>query len=68
MLGFCGIIGISKIEFFDFSGTDNRIFSAKIDFKTHISHMEECFLARCYPEIVLNNQIDKKMHLEKTVC
>ena len=25
----------------------------------HVSHMKEWFLARGYPKIVLNNQIDK---------
>ena len=24
-----------------------------------VSHMKECFLARDYPEIIVNNQIDK---------
>ena len=37
----------------------NRICSSEKDFKTHVSHMEEWFLARGYSEIVVNNQIDK---------
>ena len=37
----------------------NRICSSEKDFKTHVSHMEEWFLVRGYPEIVVNNQIDK---------
>ena len=36
----------------------NRICSSEKDFKTHVSHMEECFLARGYSKIVVNNQID----------
>ena len=37
----------------------NRICLSEKDFKTHVSHMEERFLARGYFEIVVNNQIDK---------
>ena len=37
----------------------NRICSSEKDFKMHVSHMEEWFLAKGYPEIVVNNQIDK---------
>ena len=37
----------------------SRICSFEKDFKTHVSHMKEWFLARGYPEIVVNNQIDK---------
>ena len=37
----------------------SRICSSEKDFKTHVSHMKEWFLARGYPEIVVNNQIDK---------
>ena len=37
----------------------SRIFSSEKDFKTHVSHMKEWFLARGYPEKVVNNQIDK---------
>ena len=37
----------------------SRICSSEKDFKTHISHMKEWFLARVYPEIVIKNQIDK---------
>ena len=37
----------------------NRICSSEKDLKTYVSHMEEWFLARGYPEIVFNNQIDK---------
>ena len=28
------------------------------DFKTHVSHMKDWFLAKGYPEIVANSQID----------
>ena len=37
----------------------SRIFSSEKDFKTHVFHMKEWFLARGYPDIVVNNQIDK---------
>ena len=37
----------------------SRICSSEKDFKTHVSHMKEWFLARGYSEIVVNNQIDK---------
>ena len=37
----------------------SRIRSSEKDFKTHISHMKEWLLARGYPEIVINDQIDK---------
>ena len=37
----------------------NRICSSDKDFKTHVSHVEEWFLARGYTKIVVNNQIDK---------
>ena len=37
----------------------NRICSSEKDFRTYVSHMNECFSARGYPEIVVNNQIDK---------
>ena len=37
----------------------NRICSSEKDFKTHVSHMEEWFLARGYSKIVVNNRIDK---------
>ena len=37
----------------------NRICSSEKDFKTHVSHMKEWFLARGYSEIVVNNQIDR---------
>ena len=37
----------------------NRICSSEKDFKTHVSHMEERFLARDYSKIVVNNRIDK---------
>ena len=42
----------------------NRICSSEKDFKTHISQMKEWFLARGYPEIVVNNQI--KLFLAET--
>ena len=34
----------------------SRICSLEKDFKMHVSHMKEWFLARGYPEIVVNNQ------------
>ena len=34
-------------------------FLSEKDFKSYVSHMKEWFLARGYPEIVANNQIDK---------
>ena len=37
----------------------SRICSSEKDFKTHVFHMKEWFLARGYPDIVVNNQIDK---------
>ena len=37
----------------------SRICSSEKDFKTRVSHMKEWFLARSYPEIDANNQIDK---------
>ena len=37
----------------------SRICSSEKDFKTHVSHLKEWFLARGYPKIVVNNQIDK---------
>ena len=37
----------------------SRICSSGKDFRTHVSQMKEWFLARGYPEIVANNQIDK---------
>ena len=36
-----------------------RIYLSEKGFKTHISGMKEWFLARVYPEIVVNNQRDK---------
>ena len=35
------------------------ICSSEKDFKTHFSRMEEWFLVKGYPEIVVNNQIGK---------
>ena len=43
----------------------SRIWSSEKNFKTHVSHMKEWFLARGYPEIVVSNQIDK-LFLEET--
>ena len=37
----------------------SRICSSEKDFKTHVSHLKEWFLARGYWEIVVNNEIDK---------
>ena len=37
----------------------SRSCSSENDFKTHVSCMKEWFLARGYPEKVVNNQIDK---------
>ena len=37
----------------------SRMCLSQKDFKTNVSHMKEWFLARGYPEIVVNNQIDK---------
>ena len=37
----------------------SRICSSEKDFKTHVSHLKEWSLATGYPEIVVNNQIDK---------
>ena len=37
----------------------SRICSSEKDLKTHLSHIKEWFLARDYPEKVVNNQIDK---------
>ena len=37
----------------------NRICSSEKDFRAHICRMKEWFLARVYPEKVVNNQIDK---------
>ena len=37
----------------------SRTCSSEKDFKSHVSHMKEWFLAIGYPEIVANNQIDK---------
>ena len=37
----------------------SRIFSLEKNFKTHVSHMKEWFLARGYIEIIVNIQIDK---------
>ena len=34
------------------------------DIKTHVSHMKKWFLARGYPEIVVNNQVDKVFLVE----
>ena len=36
-----------------------RICSSEKNFEMHVSHMKELFLARRYPKIVVNNQIDK---------
>ena len=33
----------------------------------HVSHMKEWFLARGYPEIVINNQIDKLFLVETSL-
>ena len=35
------------------------VYICKMDFKMHVSHMKEWFLARGYLEIVVSNQIDK---------
>ena len=35
------------------------ICSSEKGFKTHVSRMKEWFLARGYPEVDVNNQIDK---------
>ena len=37
----------------------SRICSSEQDFKMHVFHMKEWFLARRYPKIVVNKQIDK---------
>ena len=37
----------------------SRICSSEKDFKMQFSHTKEWLLARVYPEIVVNNQIDK---------
>ena len=37
----------------------SRIRSSEKDFQMHVSQMKEWFLARGYPEIVVNNQIDE---------
>ena len=39
--------------------TVSRICSSEKDLKTQFSHTKEWFLARGYPEIVVNNQLDK---------
>ena len=36
----------------------SMICSSEKDFKTHVSHMKEWFLAKGYPELVANSQID----------
>ena len=70
MFKFCGIILISEIEFFIFFGTKrvSRICSTEKGFKIHTSRMEEWFLARGYPAIVVNYQIDKKNAFGKGQC
>ena len=37
----------------------SRIYSSEKEFKTHVSHMKEWFLARGYLEIIVNSQVDK---------
>ena len=40
----------------------SRICSSEKDFKMRVSHIKEWFLVRGYPEIVVNNQIDKVVY------
>ena len=47
--------------------TVSRICSSEKVFKTHAFQMKECFLARGYPEIVVNNQIDKVVLVETSL-
>ena len=42
----------------------SRMCLSQKDFKTHVSHMKEWFLARGYPEIVVNNQVDEVFLVE----
>ena len=37
----------------------NRVCSSEKDFKGHVDRMKECFLAKDYPENVVNEQINK---------